>query len=66
MKALRRGKRFLGETVAELRKTTWPTATEFRRATAVVLAGALAVGFFVAVVDFSLFQAIHLLVDLVR
>ncbi|MDR2030563.1 MAG: preprotein translocase subunit SecE [Puniceicoccales bacterium] len=63
---LGRTRRFFGETVAELRKTCWPTVAEFRRATEVVFMGALALGFFVALADFSLFQAIHLLVDLVR
>jgi preprotein translocase SecE subunit len=66
MNLVRRVRLFFRETVGELRKTSWPTVGEFRRATAVVLAGALAIGLFVALADFSLFQTINLLVDLVR
>ncbi|MDR2668156.1 MAG: preprotein translocase subunit SecE [Puniceicoccales bacterium] len=63
---LGRSGRFLSETVGELKKTSWPTAAEFRRAVAVVLAGSLFLGIFVSVVDFSLFQAMGLMMDLVR
>ncbi|MDR2576670.1 MAG: preprotein translocase subunit SecE [Puniceicoccales bacterium] len=59
-------KAFIGETVVELKKTTWPTRSEFKRATIVVLAGALFIGFFVAVADFALFQVVNLLLDVVR
>ena len=56
----------MSETVGELKKTSWPTAADFRCAVAVVLAGSLFLGIFVSVVDFSLFQATSLLMDMVR
>jgi preprotein translocase SecE subunit len=59
-------KLFTNETLAELRKTSWPTRSEFGRATWVVLCGALLIGGFVSVVDFSLFQVVNLLIDIAR
>ncbi|MDR1435756.1 MAG: preprotein translocase subunit SecE [Puniceicoccales bacterium] len=58
--------RFLSETADELKKTSWPTFAEFKRAVAVVLIGSLFLGAFVSAVDFSLFQASNLLIDVVR
>jgi preprotein translocase SecE subunit len=66
MNVLGKTGRFLSETVGELKKTSWPTVSEFRRAVAVVIAGSLFLGIFVSVVDFSLFQATSLLIDVVR
>jgi preprotein translocase SecE subunit len=66
MGLLRRARFFFKETIGELRRTCWPTFDEFRRATAVVLTGALFIGLFVALADFSLFQTINLLIDIVR
>ncbi|MDR0679287.1 MAG: preprotein translocase subunit SecE [Puniceicoccales bacterium] len=63
---MRRTGRFLSETAGELRKVSWPTAGEFRRALVTVLVGAVSLGLFVSAVDFSLFQMTNLLMDLVR
>ena len=45
------GLRFLGDTVGELRRVTWPTREQVLRLTAFVLAISVAVGLFLAVVD---------------
>ncbi|MDR1457052.1 MAG: preprotein translocase subunit SecE [Puniceicoccales bacterium] len=57
---------FFAETARELKKTSWPTRGDLIRSSAVVLAGAVFIGAYVAVVDFSLFQVVSLLLDLAR
>ena len=42
---------FLRETVSELRKSVWPTKEETARLTAIVIALALAMGFFLGILD---------------
>lgn len=42
---------FLRETVGELRKSVWPTKEETARLTAIVLALAVAMGFFLGMLD---------------
>ncbi len=42
---------FLRETVSELRKSVWPTKEETARLTAIVIALALAMGFFLGMLD---------------
>lgn len=42
---------FLRETVAELRKSVWPTKEETARLTVVVIVLALAMGFFLGLLD---------------
>ena len=42
---------FLRETVAELRKSVWPSKEETARLTAIVLALAIAMGFFLGMLD---------------
>jgi preprotein translocase subunit SecE len=66
MKALTRIATFISETGNELRKTNWPTRKDLKRSASVVLTGAAFIGFYVAVVDFSLFQVVNLLIDMVR
>jgi preprotein translocase SecE subunit len=66
MNLVRKVKLFVGETAGELKKTQWPTGREFIHGTWVVFAGALFIGCFVAVVDFSLFQVINLMTDSLR
>ncbi|MDR0340465.1 MAG: preprotein translocase subunit SecE [Puniceicoccales bacterium] len=63
---MRKTGRFLSETAGELKKTSWPTAGEFRRALATVLIGAVSLGLFVSAVDFSLFQMTTLIMDFIR
>ena len=57
---------FLGEMVDELQKASWPTRTELRDSTIVVVAAALILGLFTAISDFSLTQVVILFTDLVR
>jgi preprotein translocase subunit SecE len=56
---------FLGEMVGELQKATWPTRTELRDSTIVVVAAAIILGLFTAISDFSLTQVVILFTDMV-
>ena len=56
---------FLGEMVGELQKATWPTKTELRDSTVVVIVAALILGVFTSISDFSLTQVVVLFTDLV-
>ncbi len=51
---------FLGEMVGELQKATWPTRTELRDSTIVVIVAAALLGGFTAISDFSLYQVVDL------
>jgi preprotein translocase subunit SecE len=52
---------FFGEMIDELKKATWPTSTELRDSTIVVIAATLLLGLFTSISDFSLFQVVDLL-----
>jgi preprotein translocase SecE subunit len=54
---LKRIRRFLQESVAELRKVSWPTVQQTRNLTVLVFTVSLAVGVFVLVFD-QLFQGV--------
>jgi preprotein translocase subunit SecE len=56
---------FVGEMVGELQKASWPTRTELRDSTIVVIAASALLGIFTAVSDFSLYQAVDLFTSLV-
>ena len=56
---------FVGEMVGELQKASWPTRTELRDSTIVVIAASALLGIFTAVSDFSLNQAVDLFTSLV-
>ena len=56
---------FLGEMVGELQKATWPTRTELRDSTIVVIVAAVILGAFTAISDFSLFQFVDLFTRMV-
>jgi len=56
---------FLGEMVGELQKATWPTKTELRDSTIVVIVAAFILGIFTSISDFSLTQVVILFTDLV-
>ncbi|MCE2861625.1 MAG: preprotein translocase subunit SecE [Verrucomicrobiota bacterium] len=56
---------FLGEMVGELQKATWPTKTELRDSTIVVIVAVLIMGIFTSISDFSLTQVVVLFTDLV-
>lgn len=66
MNPFRRLRIFTGETVQELKKSVWPTRNELRDSTIVVLVATLLMGAFIALADFSVYNWIQLLTNLVR
>ena len=56
---------FTIEIVDELKKATWPTATELRDSTIVVVAAAVILGVFTSISDFSLYQFVDLFTKMV-
>jgi preprotein translocase subunit SecE len=56
---------FIGEMVGELQKATWPTKSELRDSTIVVIVAAIIMGVFTSISDFSLTQVVILFTDLV-
>ncbi len=56
---------FVVEMAGELKKASWPTATELRDSTIVVIAASALLGVFTAVSDFSLYQAVDMFTALV-
>lgn len=57
---------FFGEMVDELKKASWPTWTELRDSTVVVLVACLLLGLFTSIADFSLYQVVDLFTSWVR
>jgi preprotein translocase subunit SecE len=57
---------FYKETLAELKKASWPSKTELRDSTVVVLLATVLLGSFIALTDFSLMNGVQLLTDWVR
>ena len=51
---------FLGEMIGELQKCTWPTKTELRDSTIIVVVAAVILGVFTSISDFSLYQVVDL------
>jgi preprotein translocase subunit SecE len=56
---------FVGEMVGELQKATWPTRTELRDSTVVVIVASLLLGLFTSISDFSLYQVVDLFTKMV-
>jgi preprotein translocase subunit SecE len=56
---------FFGEMVGELQKATWPTKTELRDSTIVVVVAAAILGVFTSISDFSLISFVDLFTKLV-
>ena len=56
---------FVTEMVGELQKATWPTRTELRDSTVVVIVAAVILGVFTSISDFSLYQVVSLFTDMV-
>ena len=56
---------FFGEMVGELQKAAWPTRTELRDSTIVVLVAAVILGVFTSISDFSLISFVDLFTNLV-
>jgi preprotein translocase subunit SecE len=57
---------FYKETLNELKKATWPTKTELRDSTIVVLLATALLGSFIALTDFTLMNGVQMLTELVR
>ncbi|MFU8862260.1 MAG: preprotein translocase subunit SecE [Cyclonatronaceae bacterium] len=57
---------FSGETINELKKATWPTWTELKDSTIVVIIAVIILGIFISIADFSLTGVLYLFTDLVR
>ncbi len=51
---------FTGEMIDELKKATWPTRSELRDSTIVVIIGAVLLGLFTSISDFALYQVVDL------
>jgi preprotein translocase subunit SecE len=56
---------FAIEIVDELKKATWPTMSELRDSTIVVVAAAVILGVFTSISDFSLYQFVDLFTKMV-
>jgi preprotein translocase subunit SecE len=56
---------FVGEMWGELQKATWPTRTELRDSTVVVILAAVILGVFTAISDFSLLNFVDLFTTMV-
>ena len=52
---------FFGEMIAELQKASWPSRTELRDSTIVVIVASVILGVFTGISDFSLYQVVSLL-----
>ncbi len=51
---------FFSETMIELKRATWPTRTELKDSTIVVVIAVGILGVFTSIADFSLFQIVNL------
>jgi len=58
-------RRFYGETLVELKKTVWPTRSELRSSTIVVIVTIILLGGFTALADFSVYSWVQMLTKLV-
>ena len=56
---------FVGEMVGEIQKASWPTRTELRDSTIVVILASLLLGLFTSISDFSLYQVVDLFTSMV-
>ena len=57
---------FTGETITELKKASWPSFSELKESTVVVLIAIAIMGVFVAVADFSLSNVVTLFSNWMR
>jgi len=65
MKIFSRTRLFFSELVGELQKASWPTKTELRDYTVVVIIASVLLGLFTSISDFSLYQFVDLFTKLV-
>ena len=66
MNPFRKIRLFYGETVTELKRATWPTPSELRGSTGIVIVGVAILGFFITVADFSLSNWIEFVTGFLR
>ena len=57
---------FYKEMMSELKKASWPSKTELRDSTIIVLVATVILGSFIALADFSLMNGVELLTSWVR
>jgi len=57
---------FISEMWGELLKASWPTRTELRDSTIIVIVAAIILGIFTSISDFALVQVVDLLASMVR
>ena len=57
---------FYKEMMIELKKATWPTKTELRDSTIIVLIATAILGSYIALIDFSLMNGVELLTSWVK
>ena len=57
---------FFGEMIDELKKASWPSRTELRDSTIVVIVATVILGLFTSICDFSLYQVVDLFTRWVR
>jgi preprotein translocase subunit SecE len=65
MKFFSRTRLFFSEMLGELQKASWPTKTELRDYTIVVITASVLLGVFTSISDFSLVQFVDLFTRLV-
>ena len=58
---VQRIRRYIEESISELRKVTWPTREQVRNLTVLVFVVSLAVGLYITVFDFVFFEAVQVL-----
>lgn len=51
---------FFGELIAELKKASWPTRTELKDSTIVVIVACVLLGLFTSISDFAIYQMVDL------
>jgi preprotein translocase subunit SecE len=56
---------FFGELIDELKKASWPTASELKDSTIVVIVACLLLGLFTSISDFAMYQVVDALTLLV-
>ena len=56
---------FLGEMVGELQKATWPTKSELRDSTIVVIVAVLIMGIFTSISDFALYNVVDVVTEFI-
>jgi len=62
----RRIRIFYGETKTELKKASWPTRSELKSNTIVVLIAIMLLGTYISIADFCVYNWVQLLTHLVR